>query len=371
MKVRWEQVHAWRLKRQLLEPRARVDVAEVVGRLCGVQAQVASSAELAVHVRQARPEPGSIDRALAEGVLLKTWAMRGTLHLLRTSDAACFLSVIASGRSWERGPWARAFGATPKQVAALADAVSELLDGAALTRDELVTRVARRRGLARLEEPLRSGWGTLLKPLAWQGVLAHGPKQGNQTTFVRPDRIAPGWKGLPPPEEAARAVLRAYLGAFGPATLDAFDAWLGRGAVKRSVERAWLAALGDEVTTVDVEGRPAYLLSEHVDALAGTAPSAAVRLLGGFDQYVLGPGTSDPELLAAAHRALVSKAAGWIAPIVVVAGRIAGVWERADDRVTVSLFPRFRAPPAEALAAEVAHLARAHGRARLDLRVVR
>ena len=370
MELSWDQVHAWRLRRQLLAPRTTANVAEIAGRLCGIQAQVASSAALAAHVRQARPKPGVVDRALAEGALLKTWAMRGTLHLLRASDAGCFLSVIASGRSWERGPWQRAFGASPKEVDALASAVAELLDGAALTRGELVARIARRKGLAKLAEPLRSGWGMLLKPLAWRGVLVHGPKQGNETTFTRPEKVSPGWKGLPAPEEAAPVVLRAYLGAYGPATLDALDAWLGRGAVKKSLQRAWLAAMGDEVTTVDVEGRTAYLLSAHAGELARARPSEVVRLLGGFDQWVLGPGTSDPEVVAAAHRAHVSKAAGWIAPIVLSAGRIVGVWELAGDRVKISLFRGVPPPDPEALEAEVAHLARATGRtAPLELRV--
>jgi len=369
VKPSWGQVHAWRLRRQLLEPRTTAGVAEIAGRLCGIQAQVASSAALAVHVRQARPRPGEVDRALADGALLKTWAMRGTLHLLRASDAGSFLSVMASGRTWERGPWQRAFGASPRDVAALAGAVGELLDGAALTRGELVARIARKKGLAKLAEPLRSGWGMLLKPLAWQGVVVHGPKRGNETTFTRPEKVSARWRALPAPEEAAPVVLRAYLGAYGPATLDAFDAWLGRGAVKRTVLRAWLAAMGDEVTTVEVEGRTAYLLSEHEAELARTRTSTAVRLLGGFDQWVLGPGTSDPEVVAAAHRAHVSRAAGWIAPIVVSAGRIVGVWELAGDRVKVSLFSGAALPDPDALEAEVAHLARATGRAGLGLDV--
>jgi hypothetical protein len=360
-------VHAWRLRRQLLAPRATSDVAEIAGRLCGIQAQVASAAALAIQVRQARPRPGEVERALVDGAVVKTWAMRGTLHLLRVSDAGCFLSVMASGRTWERAPWQRAFGASPKEVAALAGAVAELLDGVALTRGELVARIARRKGLAKLAEPLRSGWGMLLKPLAWQGILVHGPKRGNETTFTTPQKVSPAWRALPAPEDAAPVVLRAYLGAYGPATLDAFDAWLGRGAVKRTVLRAWLAGMGDEVTTVEVEGRTAYLLAAHADELARTRASKVVRLLGGFDQWVLGPGTSDPEVVAAAHRAHVSKAAGWIAPIVLSAGRIVGVWELAGERVKVTLFRAAARPDLGALEAEVAHLAQATGRAGLVL----
>ena len=40
------------MRRHLLDPIGRLSVPDVVGRLCGVQAQVASSAELAVRVRR-------------------------------------------------------------------------------------------------------------------------------------------------------------------------------------------------------------------------------------------------------------------------------------------------------------------------------
>jgi hypothetical protein len=62
----------------------------VTRRLCGVQAQVASAAALAVRVRLSKSASDTVDRALAERRLLKSWAMRGTLHLLSVDLAAAF-----------------------------------------------------------------------------------------------------------------------------------------------------------------------------------------------------------------------------------------------------------------------------------------
>jgi len=368
MQISRDQVHAWRLRRQFVDPRTDADAVDVVSRLCGVQAQVASAAELAVKLRQSSPDEDAIERGLAGGTLIKTWAMRGTLHVLRPSEAASCLALIASARTWEKGAWQRVTGTTPAQIQALVEVVSELLDGAYLTRDELVTKLAADKRFAPMEENLRSGWGSMLKPIAWQGALCHGPSQGNRVTFTRPDTAVPDWPGLPHPDQAAPVAITAYLGAYGPATPETFDAWLTRGSVKKPALRAWFAAMGDELTEVDVEGQSAYLLTEHADDLAGATPGTSVRLLGPFDQYVLGPGTNDPQLLAPEHRARVSKAAGWISPIVVVGGRIAGVWELADDEVQVSLFPTSAELSKKALEAEIKHVARAHGRDRLTLR---
>jgi len=64
LKVSWPQALAWLLHRQLLDPVTRQSVPDVVRRLCGVQAQVASSADLAVRVRRESSSPGDVNRAL-------------------------------------------------------------------------------------------------------------------------------------------------------------------------------------------------------------------------------------------------------------------------------------------------------------------
>ena len=195
--VTWQQALAWRMHRQLLDPIGRPPVAGVVRRLCGVQAQVASTAELAVRVRRERSRPGEVNRALSEGRIIKTWAMRGALHLLTPEEGGAFLSLLAAGRSWELPSWERYFGMTPKLWDVLRHTVREALDGSILTREELVAAVIARRGLGHVGEALRSGWGTLLKPLAWQGDLCFGASRGSRVTFTRPDAARTFATGCP------------------------------------------------------------------------------------------------------------------------------------------------------------------------------
>src|SRR5258705_1238 len=75
-------------------------------------------------------------------------------------------------------------------------------------------------GLGHVADGLRSGWGTLLKPLAWAGELCFGPSRGSHVTFRRPADASTEWKGLPAPEDAAPIAVEAYFGAHGPATLE-------------------------------------------------------------------------------------------------------------------------------------------------------
>jgi hypothetical protein len=364
--VTWEQVFAWRMRRQLLESPGGASAVEVVRRLAGVQAQVASAAELAVAVRQAPPQPGDLARALWEDrALIKTWAMRGTLHLLPADEAGAYLALVGAVRSWEKASWQKAFGATPAEVAALTEAVGEALDGRVLTREELVDDVVARTRSGHLAELMRSGWGTLLKPVAWQGYLCQGPMRGTRVTFTRPDGWSPLWREVPEPRAAAPTVVRAYLRAHGPATIEAFDGWLTRGMSRKPLLREWFADLGDELVEVDVAGRPAYLLAADLDDLVAQQPSRLVRLLPGFDQYVLAAGTGAAEVVPPERRAEVSRTAGWISPVVLNGGRVAGVWtlENGSDRVEVRLFEKV---PRAALARETRRLADILGR-RLSL----
>ncbi|MBF6170744.1 winged helix DNA-binding domain-containing protein [Nocardia blacklockiae] len=366
MRVTWDQVFAWRLRRQLVSPRGEGDAVAVAERLGGIQAQVTSAAETAAALRHSSAPPGGVVRALESGALVKTWAMRGTLHAVTPAFARAVLPLLASARTWEKPSWQKNFGASPAEVAALAEAVGEVLDGAVLTRAELVEALLADARFHALGEQLASGWGALLKPLAWQGVLCHGPARATNITFTAPTHFVPGWGPLLEPEAAAPHVITTYLGAYGPATEDAFSAWLLRGALSKKTVRQWFTDLGDALTEVDVEGRRAWLRTEDAEDLATTTPTTATHLLGPFDQYILGPGTNDTALLPAEHRARVSRTAGWISPLVLTAGRITGTWTTEADTLTLTMFDN-TPPPLPALQEEIAAVARATAQPALRL----
>lgn len=334
----WPQVLAWRLGRHSLEPVGDLEVTEVVARLCGVQAQVPSAADLAVRVRRRGSRAGEVGAALEDGRLVRTWAMRGALHLLDPRTGGAFLALIADARPWARPSWQRVFGLDELRLARLREAVAVALEGRALTREELIAAVARQSALAELVDGLRSGWGMLLKPLAWQGDLCHGPSQGHRVTFMRPGDASSEWAGLPDMETASRVAVSAYLGAHGPSTPERFGRWLAGGVFGTRRLRGWFTDLGDAIERIDVEGQEAWALREHVPEIAAARPSDTVRLLPGFDQWVLGPGTDDGHVVPSERRSLVSRQAGWISPVVVHSGVVAATWQLEGDMVVVAWF---------------------------------
>ncbi|MGO1054307.1 winged helix DNA-binding domain-containing protein [Crossiella sp. CA198] len=346
MELGADQALAWRLRRQELINPAGLDAVALADRLCGVQAQVPSAAELAVRIRQVKPAPGEITRALiTDRTLVRMWAARGTLHLLPAGLAPSFVAAVGALRFWEKGSWQRGHGITAEELTRVLAALAEVLDHRLLSREDLVAEVLDRVGSARLAEPLGSGWGALFKPAAYLGLLCHGPAEGNRVTFTSPAHWLPGWT-VPDPEQAGQDLVRAYLRAFGPAGHDEFAQWLFRNG-KPGLTKRWFAAVRPELTEVSVAGKPGFVLTQDLAELRQTKPSKAVRLVPAFDQYVV---AVSRDLIPKQHLSKVSRAAGWISPVVLHGGRVAGVWRRDNGVISTELFAEL---PVRALSAEI------------------
>jgi len=193
----WDQVRAWRLRRHHLDGRApRAAMLDVVAGIAGLHAQVMSSAELTLWARVDGLEPDAVARALWEDrSLVKTWAMRGTLHLLPTAEFALWQAALHTTADRFVAPvWLRGFGVTRDELERFLDAVATALDGRVLSRDELAEEVARLTGDPALGEKVRGSWGAFLKPAAFRGHLCFGPSQGQLVAFTHPD----GWLGHRP-----------------------------------------------------------------------------------------------------------------------------------------------------------------------------
>jgi uncharacterized protein YcaQ len=343
----WDAVLAWRFERQhLAEPAPAGAELDVIADIAGLHAQVLSSAELTLWARVGGLERGWVERALwEERTLVKTWAMRGTLHLLRSDELARYVGALARLKPRHHvNSWLKYHGLTRTQADAMLAALPEVLGAAPLTREALAAAVAERTGEEALVEKLGGGFGDLLKPAAFTGDLCFAPSDGRLVRFTRPDAWLDGFARPEPSEAAAADVVRTYLRAYGPAPREQFQRWFGMTSPAEAGR--WIRALGDEAVEVDVEGARGWMLAEDVDAAAAAAPGGAVRLLAAFDHYVVAAPRDADAVLPAEHRARVYRPQGWLSPAVVLDGRIAGVWEHEakGETVTVTVTP-FGKPP--------------------------
>src|SRR5438270_2675314 len=143
LKLTWSQVAAWRARRHHLDKRAAAgSMLAVASRLCGLHAQVLSSAVLSLWARVEDFPRTAVQHALWEDrTLIKTWAMRGTLHLLPTSELPLWHAALGTSRRYRTPGLCRRFGLTLDELDALTQAIGAALDGCVMTRDELARKV--------------------------------------------------------------------------------------------------------------------------------------------------------------------------------------------------------------------------------------
>jgi hypothetical protein len=340
------QVNAWRIERQLLGGRRAATPAEVARTLVGVQAQVTSAAALAIALRsdagsgngaagnRAATEQTAI--ALRERRLVRSWAMRGTLHLFAADDVPTIAAALGKKEHWRRPAWLRWFGVDERELETLIDTVGEILDdGRPRTRAELADEIGSRLG-PKAGKLLLGSWGSALKVASDRHYLVQSAEDEAGVRFVRASRWIDAWREEDEAEALATLIER-YLAAYGPATAHEIRRWWG--VANLSEVRPAIARLANRLTEVDVDGVRALVRTEDLEPIVSTpATTGDVVLVGGFDPFIVGAGLRD-QLLPAAHIKRVSRTAGWISPVVLIDGRAAGVWDskRTGDRLTITI----------------------------------
>jgi uncharacterized protein YcaQ len=303
----------------------------VAGEICGLHAQVLSSAELSLWARVDQLAPAAVQRALwSEGSLVKTWAMRGSLHLLPRAELPFFFGALSTYTHFLKQGWLRYFGVTREDLDQVVAALAQTLPGRVLTREELAADVARRTGSSKYETVLRQSWGVMLKPAAFRGQLCFAQSEGQRVRFTHPGAVQL-WGG----PKALRELARRYLAAYGPATRQDFAAWWGESAAQAET---LLASL--DTVVVEVDGTRAFLLNRDVRQALAVRSSGAVRLLPAFDPYVIGAPRRGG-LFPVAQKPRIYRGQGWISATLVVDGRIEGVWrqERQGGKLTLTVEP--------------------------------
>src|SRR5258707_768278 len=339
--LKWPQVHAWRLSQHGLSPRfSSPDFVGAVTRTGGIQAQVMSAAELAMCTRVEGLSPHDVQAAIFQDhTLVKTWAMRGTLHLLSARE----LPVYVAARDWQQNAnWSNyfaEFGLSKAQQDAFLLAIPHVLEQGPLTRLQLADAVAKHTGAAHLRDfILSSSWGTPLKPSAYRGDLCFGPGQGKTATFMNPRAWIGKWQPIEP-KLALQDIARRYLQAYGPATADDFAFWWG---CRKTLAKNLFQSIEEELEEVEVEGWRAFALRATLPHIQSVEPAEQIHLLPLFDAYTIGVPRDCEPLLAQAYKRQVFNLQGWTFAVILVNGSIQGIWHskirRSQTIIRVNLF---------------------------------
>lgn len=338
----WQAANARRLTRHGLAGDPFPGPVEAARGICGAHAQIQSAAEISLALRTPDGTRSTVREALWDHHnLIRAYGPRGTIHLLPTDDLpmwnAAMRAMIPVTDAYT-GPEAL----TPDQDEQVITAIGEVLANAELTADELTPEIVARTGswAGDLVTPYFQGhlprWRQAMWRASYRGVMCFAAPRGRKTTYTSPAR----WLGDRPAvdeETALTWLTRSFLAAYGPVTPGQYAQWLAVRSIRWARQR--FESLGSEVDRVRFAGEEAWQLVGDRPGDPTLVPS--VRLLPYFDAFPIGCHPRGLLFPDTAQRALAAGQAGNF-PVVVVEGRVAGVWHqrRSGRRVnlTVELF---------------------------------
>ncbi len=315
------------------------DVAGVVTWFGAMQSQDLASGMWSLGARLPTMTSADVHAALERREALRTWPMRGTVHLVPSRDARWMLDLTGV-RALVGAAGRRAMIGLTEEVADRAVDVlaGALAGGGRLTRAECV---------ATLAEAGIDCSGQLAYHLLWyasqRGVTCIAPNvpsaaggTATEQTFVLLDEWVPD-SHTPSRDEALAMLAVRYFRSHGPTTRQDFAGWSGLTAADAKLG---IAAAGSDLATVDVDGTPMHVAPAVLDAAPETNVDD-VLVLPGFDEYLLG--FKDRSLMVdAAHKqAIIPGGNGVFQSTIVRRGRVVGTWKRTAGRTktVVNVFP--------------------------------
>jgi len=349
------QVHAFRLQRHHLLDGKKPGLLTVCSDICGAQAQIMSSAYASLWARVPGITRAEITAAVCEKrTLVRTSLMRQTLHLVPATDFEIYIAALRQSRVAAVLRIMSRFGIDEKEADNLSGLILEALSSGPVGRTALAEAV-RPKVSRRVRAWMEKVWSFIRIPIA-EGRVCYGPERGHDATFVRTDQ----WLGerKPVPEaEAKQILLRRYLRAYGPATVRDFSFWAG---MSMPEARSVLSPLANELAEIELNGARCFLLQEDIPRLRRANQPGCVRLLPAFDAYLLAHSVKD-HLVEPHHYKRVYRNQGWISPVVLINGEIAGTWSHRMNKgrleVDLQPFSKFTSDARQQIEKEIARLA--------------
>jgi DNA glycosylase AlkZ-like len=319
-----------RLVNQLLVASNAETPGDVVRHLGAVQAQDYSGGEWSIGLRLPGSKLADVEKDISEGKIVRTWALRGTLHFIAGEDTRWVLELLAPGIKAGLARRYKELGLDQATFKKTNSILAKALKGNKhLTRGELKAIIEKKSISC---EGQRMTF--ILHRASLDRVICFGVTRGKQQTHALFDEMVPSVEPKDH-EESLSELAHRYFKSHGPATIQDYMWWSGLSAADA---KAGLEMANSELEQVTIEGM-AYWMSRDASPEKSKAP--VVRLLPMFDDFLLGYKDRSASIEPAVLRQL--RTGGMPDPTIIIDGRVVGKWSRTfkKDGVFVEL-KRFR-----------------------------
>ena len=308
---------------------------QVVVWLGAIQAQDYAGGKWSIGLRLPGSSDTSVEEAIAKQRIVRTWAMRGTLHFVAAEDVHWLLALLGPRIISRNGRRYRQLELDEATLAQSAEILARALEnGRQMDRQDL-SDLLQRAGISTAGQRLFY----MLQHAALSGLIGQGTAPKNKPLFAQ----------LPPPadplrlmdrEEALRELASRYFTSRGPATLEDFTWWSGllSGDAKTGLDAAKTTLIQEKI------GQKTYWFTEEVSTNTESIPG--IILLPGFDEYLVSY-RDRSAVIADDFIELWSKSKAMFSPSIVLRGQVIGLWKRAAKKhhieITTNLFTRLTA----------------------------
>lgn len=306
---------------------------EAVRFMLAMQGQDFPGAKWSIGMRAPGTTSTDVEAAFAAGKIVRSWPMRGTLHVTAAEDLPWMLKLLGA-RVIDGAKSRRAALNLDQQTLNRArDLAIRCLDGGrALTRHKLLAAF----DAGGISTHGQRGYH-LLFHLSVTGTLCLGPAIGKKQAFV----LLGEWVKKPrhlDRDEALGELARRYFVSHGPATLADYSRWA---KITAKDVRTGLALARKELVELSVNGTT-YFMAASAEALLATIEShvtESVAILPGFDEYILGYKERGAVLAPTHAGKIVPGNNGMFMPTIVAGGQVRGTWSRKKKATEMVVEP--------------------------------
>ncbi|MEM9951694.1 MAG: winged helix DNA-binding domain-containing protein [Chloroflexota bacterium] len=300
-------------------------VANVVRWQGAMQAQDYKQSLWAIGARLQSATIDTVEQALADAQIVRTWSQRGTIHYVPAEDTLWMLDLCASRILSGHGRRMKQLNLTEKTMRDCENYLREALaDGNALTRSEVFVLLNQKGEATEKQRGYHILWH-----LAHEGIICMGAMQGKEQTFVLLEDWVTTLRQLSR-EEALTELVKRYFKSHSPATEADFARWSG---LTLTDTRKGIAENADWLSSIDI-GDETYWFDASLEV---PSDSDSVYLLAAFDEYLLGYKDRSAVLPDDHANKVVPENNGVFQPIIVVDGQVVGIWKRKLKKKSVDI----------------------------------
>jgi hypothetical protein len=308
---------------------------EVVSWMGAVQAQDYAGSLWGIGMRVENCTEAMVEKAIDDKAIVRSWPMRGTLHLVPSGDLRWMLKYLTPRVIKRAGLVYRQTGLDEKLFRKAEKVLIDALGKSGRLTRPAIYEAFERKGI----DPAESRGLHLLGYHAQRGLICCSGRIGKQQSFALLDEWLPASR-VPKQNEAFAILCERYFRSHGPAAIDDFMWWSG---LTRTEALAAVQSLGTKILHEKVGERTLYFMD-----MPAARPGTTAHLLPPYDEYSVAYRDRN-DILSPDH----AKASGngIFSGAILFGGRIEGTWKRTPGKKTTVSVKGFRKLTAPQLAA--------------------